>query len=117
MDPFLVPELNLFSVFLLKTLIVYSDAEVLFIYAIRRLPGKNYPLKYTPFGEISKLIKEKKHFFANFSEKPAQKGNIAAINSACWSAAKAFWRNFCDRSGRVWRDFYCKFGVNGCNSL
>ena len=90
MDPFLVPELNLFSVFLLKTLVVDSGAEVLFIYAIRRLPGKNYLLKYTPFGEISKLIKEKKHFFANFSEKAAQKGNIAAILSAVQIASGVF---------------------------
>lgn len=90
MDPFLVPELNLFSVFLLKTLVVDSGAEVLFIYAIRRLPGKNYLLKYTPFGEISKLIREKKHFFANFSEKAAQKGNIAAILSAVQIASGVF---------------------------
>ena len=90
MDPFLVPELNLLSVFLLKTLVVDSGADVLFIYAIRRLPGKNYLLKYTPFGEISKLIKEKKHFFANFSEKAAQKGNIAAILSAVQIASGVF---------------------------
>ena len=78
MDPFLVPELNLFSVFLLKTLIVYSGAEVLFIYAIRQLPGKNYFIKYTPFGEISKLRRQKKHFFANFSAKRHPKADFQA---------------------------------------